>query len=133
MIERIELTNESEMIKLCLAFLQCKELINPELAIVSRKYKGQDTQLGYISSSGAVESCYTQDNIPTVEELNAMIKKHGNVMCIASIDEEDEERITLAVLLDTIFQSVFVNCFESRVEDKKRILRKLIAKATAEN
>ena len=133
MIEQLNIRKENDMLNLCLAFLRSKELINLEISIMNHRYKGDDIQEGCISSAGALAAFYTQENIPTTETLYDEIKKHRNALCVASIDTEDDDRIAVAVILDARFPGISVNYFESRVEDKKRILSKLIAKVTAEN
>lgn len=89
-----------EAVRLAYAFLQCDFLHTPELTIMDfgANPPGQE---GYAFSQEMVVGEYDAGNIPPFRELYKAARKYEFAMvCVASFDENDRDRVSVVFAFD---------------------------------
>ena len=89
-----------DAVRFAYAFLHCDFLHKPEVTIMDLKANpaGQD---GYVFSQEMVAATYEDDSIPPFKELyRTAFKNEFAMVCVASFDEDDTDRVTVAFAFD---------------------------------
>ena len=89
-----------DAVRFAYAFLNCGFLNNPELTLMDLHANAAGAE-GYAFSQEMVTGAYDRDNMPSLRELfKAARKNEFTMVCVASFDEEDRDRITVAFAYD---------------------------------
>ena len=82
------------------AFLHCGFLNNPELTIMDLSANTAGAE-GYAFSQEMVVGAYEADNVLPFKEFFKIARKNEfSMVCVASFDEDDRDRVTVAFAFD---------------------------------
>lgn len=93
---KVHYKDSKDISRILLNFLNCPYLYKKEVSIMNMSGPLRQPMPGYIFPSNMLSVIYTDDKIPTYDELNKKLEENQNAFtCMAASDKQDTKRIGL--------------------------------------